>query len=292
MSLNVGDEMMRLSGVLRHASTGKWVRAKLGGPLVVDSRAALLLWEPRRIVPTYAVPDKDVRAELVPVGPAADSDVPVLHPGIPFAVHSTPGQPYDVHVGHDVRERAAFRPGDADLAGHVAFDFDAFDWTEEDEPLFAHPRDPFSRVDARRSSRHVRIERDGVLLAESHTPTLVFETKLCPRFYLPREDLKAEVLPSDMVTACPYKGRATYLSFAVGVNLAWTYPDPLPEASPLAGLVAFFDEVVDVTVDGVARDRPDSPVARIMKEEFGVSAQTRPDGSHAPHRDRGHPVRG
>jgi uncharacterized protein (DUF427 family) len=88
----------------------------------------------------------------------------------------------------------------------VVFDFDAFDWTEEDEPVFSHPRDPFSRVDARRSSRHVRIERDGVLLAESRTPTLVFETKLYPRFYLPREDVKAEMLPSDMVTACPIQG--------------------------------------------------------------------------------------
>ncbi|WP_328470976.1 DUF427 domain-containing protein [Actinoplanes sp. NBC_00393] len=271
MSVNVGDEMMRLLGVLRHEPTDKWVRARLGSRLVIDSRAALLLWEPRRIVPTYAVPDKDVRAELVPVEPAAGSDVAVLHPGIPFAAHSTPGQAYDVREGDDVRERAAFRPDDGDLTGHVAFDFDAFDWTEEDEPVFSHPRDPFSRVDARRSSRHVRIERDGVLLAESHTPTLAFETKLYPRFYLPREDLKAEVLPSDMVTACPYKGRATYLSFAAGENLAWTYPDPLPDASPLAGLVAFFDEVVDVIVDGVPRERPDSPVAKVMKDEFGVS---------------------
>ena len=123
MSLNVGDEMMRLLGVLRHEPTSKWVRARLGGRIVVDSRAALLLWEPRRIVPTYAVPDKDVRAELVPVEPAPESDVPVLHPGIPFAVHSTPGRTYDVRMGDDVRERAAFRPDDADLAGHVAFDF-------------------------------------------------------------------------------------------------------------------------------------------------------------------------
>lgn len=271
MSLNVGQEMMRLLGVLRHEPTDKWVRARLGDRLVVDSRAALLVWEPRRIVPTYAVPAEHVRAELVPAEPAPGDAIPVLHPGIPFAVHSAPGQTYDVRVGDVVRERAAFRADDVDLAGHVVFDFGAFDWTEEDEPLFSHPRDPFSRVDARRSSRHVRIERDGVLLAESHHPTLVFETKLYPRFYLPREDVKAEILPSDMVTACPYKGRATYLSFAVGKNLAWTYPDPLPDASPLAGLVAFFDEVVDVTVDGMPRKRPDSPVATLMKDEFGVS---------------------
>jgi uncharacterized protein (DUF427 family) len=271
MSVNVGDEMMRLIGVLRHQPTDKWVRARLGDRIVVDSRAALLMWEPRRIVPTYAVPEADVRGELVPVEAAARSEAPVLHPGIPFAAHSTPGRSFDVRVGDEVRERAAFRPADADLSGYVAFDFAAFDWTEEDEPVFSHPRDPFSRVDARRSSRHVRIERDGVLLAESHSPTLVFETKIHPRFYLPRADVRAEVLPSAMVTACPYKGRAAYLSFAVGENLAWTYPDPLPDAAPLAGLVAFFDEAVDVTVDGVLRKRPDSAVARVMKHEFGVS---------------------
>ncbi|MFF5078042.1 DUF427 domain-containing protein [Actinoplanes sp. NPDC000266] len=271
MSLNVGDEMMRLLGVLRHEPTEKWVRARLGGRLVADSRSALLLWEPRRITPTYAIPDRDFRAELIPAEPAPASDLPVLHPGIPFAAHSTPGQAYDVRVGDDVREQAAFRPADPDLTGHLVLDFGAFEWTEEDEPVFSHPRDPFSRVDARRSTRHVRVERDGVLLAESHTPTLVFETKVHPRFYLPREDLKAEPAPSDMVTACPYKGRATYLSFTVGENLAWTYPDPLPDAAPLAGLVAFFDEVVDVTVDGVPRRRPDSPVAKLMRDEFGVS---------------------
>ncbi|MEV6305157.1 DUF427 domain-containing protein [Actinoplanes sp. NPDC051861] len=271
MSLHVGDEMMRLSGMLRHQPTDKWIRGRLGGRLVVDSRAALLLWEPRRIVPTYAVPDSDVLADLVPAEPAPGSDEPVLHPGIPFAAHSTAGQSYHVRLGDDLRERAAFRPDDADLAGHIVFDFGALDWTEEDEPVFSHPRDPFSRVDARRSSRHVRIERNGVLLAESHSPTLVFETKLYPRFYLPREDITAEVLPSDMVTACPYKGRATYLSFAAGENLAWTYSDPLPEASPLTGLVAFFDEVVDVIVDGVPRKRPDTPLAKVMQDEFGVS---------------------
>ncbi|GAA4608131.1 DUF427 domain-containing protein [Actinoplanes octamycinicus] len=262
---------MRLLEVLRHQPTDKWVRARLGGRIVADSRAALLVWEPRRIVPTYAVPEADVRAGLVPVEAAPASDLPVLHPGIAFAAHSTPGQAYDVRLGDEVRERAAFRPDDADLAGHVLFDFDTFDWTEEDEPIFSHPRDPFSRVDIRRGSRHVRISRDGVLLAESHRPTLVFETKLHPRFYLPRADVTAEAVPGDMVTACPYKGRATYLSFAVGENLAWTYSDPLPEAAQLAGLVAFFDEVVDVTVDGIPRKRPDSPVAKVMKDEFGIS---------------------
>src|SRR5688500_7971252 len=111
--------MMRLFGVLRHEPTDKWVRGRLGDRLVVDSHAALLLWEPRRIVPSYAVPDADVRAELVPVESAPDSDEPVLHPGIPFAVHSTPGRTYDVHPGGHVRERAALRPDDADLTGHV-----------------------------------------------------------------------------------------------------------------------------------------------------------------------------
>ncbi len=111
---------------LRHEPTEKRIRATLGGEPVVDTRRSLLVWEPRRIVPSYAVPVEEITGELLPSSePPAESDVPVLHPGIPFAAHSTPGQAYDVRVGDDVRERAAFRTDDADLSGHIVFDFDA-----------------------------------------------------------------------------------------------------------------------------------------------------------------------
>ena len=275
MSIRARDSFMALFGKLRHEPIEKRVRAMLGDREVVDSTQAMLVWEPRRVVPSFAVPIADLRAELEPASAGPTSDAEVLHPRIPFAVHSTEGQSFDVRLNGQTLSGAAFRPDDPELNGHVILDFDAFDtWYEEDEPLFSHPRDPFHRVDARRSSRHVRIERDGRLLAESTEPTLVFETNLPVRFYLPRRDLQVEPGPSDRRSACPYKGHASYLSFDVGegksADLAWSYEDPVADARPLAGLVAFYDELVDVTVDGERRERPDTPFARALAEEFGL----------------------
>jgi uncharacterized protein (DUF427 family) len=145
---------------LRHEPIDRRIRATLGGETVVDSTGALLVWEPRRVTPLYAVPVQDVRGELEPSTAApVTSDAPFLHPGIPFAAHSTAGESLDVRVAGTMLEAAAFRPADEDLSGHVVLDYDAFDeWYEEDEAVFSHPRDPYHRVDTRRSSRHVRIE--------------------------------------------------------------------------------------------------------------------------------------
>jgi uncharacterized protein (DUF427 family) len=116
----------------------------------------------------------------------------------------------------------------------------------------------------------VRIERDGVLLAETTRAVLLWETSLPTRFYVPREDVVAEARPGDKRTTCAYKGHASYLSFDVGENLAWTYEDPLPEAAPVTGLVAFFDELVDVTFDGERRERPITPFANAIRDEAQV----------------------
>jgi uncharacterized protein (DUF427 family) len=237
----------------------------------VDSSRAVLVWEPRRISPAFAVPPADIAAELVAADPVPASDRPILHPGIPFAVHSTAGQPYSLRLGDRTLDGAAFVPEDADLAGYVLVDSQAFDqWLEEDEPVRSHPRDPYHRVDTRASSRHVRIERDGVLLAESTRPVLLFETHLPTRYYVPREDLRAPARPSARRTYCPYKGEASYLSFAVGDNLAWYYPDPLPDLPAITGLVAFYNEVVDIVVDGEPADGPPPEIAKAMVDEFGI----------------------
>jgi uncharacterized protein (DUF427 family) len=258
--------------VLRHEPTEKRVRALLGDRAVIDSTRAVLVWEPRRVVPSYAVPAGDIDAELVPAaGRPETGEHPLLHPGIPFAVHSAGGEPLTLRAGGQVREEAAFRLGDPDLSGYVLLDFRAFDrWYEEDEELIAHPRDPYHRVDVRHGSRAVRVQRDGRLLAESTRPTLVFETHLPTRFYLPRADIRAELLPSDRITYCPYKGRASYWSVPGRADIAWTYQQPLPDAVQLAGLVAFFDELVDVTVDGVPRPRPDTAVSTAVLDETGI----------------------
>ena len=252
------------SGVsqLRYEPTAKRIRAVLGGGTVVDTTRAVLVWEPRRVVPSYAVPVEDFRGDLVPAGSAeagaADemgvrvpdlSARPVLDPSVPFAAHSTEGDVVDVRAGGQTRPGAAFRPSDAELAGYVVLDFGAFDaWYEEDERNVAHPRDPFHRVDVLASSRQVSLELGGQVLAHSSRPVLLFETMLPTRYYLPREDVRAELIPSSKRTYCAYKGQASYWSVPADgdllADIAWTYEDPLHDALDVRGLIAFFTERV------------------------------------------------
>jgi uncharacterized protein (DUF427 family) len=266
--------MRQRFGELRFEPTEKRVRVEHGGLPVAQTDRAVLVWEPRRIVPAYAVPSEDLQVEPVPAGPAeqaAADDTRILHPGIPFSVHSTPGEVLDIHLGEQVLEGAGFRPSDPELDGLTVLDFNAFDtWYEEAEKIFSHPRDPYHRVDVRPSDRRVRIELDGEVLAESSRPMLLFETGLPPRFYLPVEDLVVGRTPTSTRTACPYKGWASYWSFGDRDDLAWSYEDPLPDALRIKGYVAFWDEVVEVVVDDTGRDRPQSDFTEALKDEFGL----------------------
>ena len=89
---------------------------------------------------------------------------------------------------------------------------------------------------------------------------LLFETLLPVRFYLPRDDVAVALEPSDTVSYCAYKGRASYLSVPGGPrDVAWTCPDPLHDAPPVRDRICFFDERVDVIVDGERRARPVTP---------------------------------
>jgi uncharacterized protein (DUF427 family) len=167
---------------------------------------------------------------------------------------------FDVIAGEETGAAAAFRPDDTDLADYVILEFAAFEWREEDEPVVSHPHDPFGRIDVLRSSRHVRIELDGERLADSNRPMLLFETLLPVRFYLPREDVAVRLEPSDTATYCAYKGRASYYSVPDGPrDVAWTYHEPRHDAEPVRDRICFFDERVDVIVDGTRRDRPVTP---------------------------------
>lgn len=281
MSVQLRKVFFSQLGEVRFEPSAKRIRAMVGDETVIDTTRAALLWEPRRIVPTYAVPAADIRAELVPSTPPpvdseADgiqglampdvSDRPVLDPSIPFDVHTADGQPMDVLTsGSDPKALpgAGFRLDDHDLEGYVVLDFDAFTWYEENELNVAHPKDPFHRIDILSSSRHVRLELNGELLAESTRPLMLFETSLPVRFYLPREDVRAQLTATQTHTHCAYKGQASYWSVqAAGdtvPDIAWTYLKPLREAEPIRDHVAFFDESVDVVLDGVARDRPVTP---------------------------------
>jgi uncharacterized protein (DUF427 family) len=276
VSSRVRESLTNGLGLLRHEPIAKRIRAVLGETTVVDTSRAMLVWEPRRVVPSYAVPIEDLRAQLAASedGVTASDDVghrmpevsarPVLDPSILFRFHTAPGLAVDVIAAGQTLAGAGTRIDDPDLAGYVVLDFSAFDtWLEEDEINLTHPRDPFHRVDVLASSRRVRIELGGELLAESSRPVLLFETMLPTRYYLPREDVRIEMLPSTTTTVCAYKGRALYWSPVVAgralPDLAWSYPAPLHEADHVRDRIAFFDEKVDVFLDGQARSRPATP---------------------------------
>jgi uncharacterized protein (DUF427 family) len=225
----------------------KRVRAYLGGELVADTTHPLLVWE-KPYYPTYYFPAADVRAELRADGGVAHS--PSRGDGITFSVRA----------GDSEAAGAAIRYDDSpfeELREAIRLDWAAMDaWFEEDEQVFTHPRDPYTRVDILPSSRHVRIEVDGVTIAETSKPTLLFETNLPVRYYLPKTHIRMDILtPSESTSHCPYKGDAEYWSFALGdsvkADIAWSYRTPLPESQKIAGLISFYPERVELYVDGV-----------------------------------------
>ena len=143
-------------------------------------------------------------------------------------------------------------------------DFDAFDWWEEDEPIVGHPRDPFHRIDVRQSSRRVRLEHHGIVLADSDRGRWLFEgTFPMVRYYLPTEDVRVELRPTELHTTCAYKGHATHYTAVFDdqelVNIAWSYQEPLPDAAEVAGLVCFYQERLDLFLDGEAVERVQTP---------------------------------
>src|SRR4051794_26019587 len=228
------------------------VRAVFGGTVVADSKRVLLLRE-RRHVGVYYFPMDDVRMDLLETSERT-SHCPYKGDASYWSI-VVDGQRADDAVW-------AYEdplPDRADINGYVAFFWDKLDhWFEEDEEVFVHPRDPHHRVDACRSSRHIRVVIDGQTVAESDRPVLVFETGLPVRYYLPKLDVRLDLLtPTSTVTKCPYKGQARYWSAAGVEDAAWSYTYPLPAMAELTAHVAFFQERVDeLWVDGEEVERP------------------------------------
>jgi uncharacterized protein (DUF427 family) len=182
-------------------------------------------------------------------------------------VFVTGRMPYYAFPAADVHLSAA-RPEPA-VPGFVRVPWNEVDaWFEEDEEVFVHVRDPYHRIDVVPTSRKVRISVDGVVLAESTSVVGLYETSLPPRWYFPREDVRTDLLErSDTLTRCPYKGQATHWSARVGDGLTpdvgWSYDGEVrPEATGIRGRVAFYDERVDVDLDGVRQERPKTPWSR------------------------------
>ncbi len=249
-----GDYPPTLPPVNHTAPVPRRIRALLDGHVVVDTTSALYLWEWSHY-PQYYIPIDDI-----------DPTVLVDEQREQRLSRGT-ARRYALQVG-DVVRPAALRVygGDATvegLAGRARFEWDALDaWFEEDEQVFVHPRDPYTRVDALRSTRTVRVELDGVILAESASPVLVFETGLPTRYYLNRTEIDfTHLSPTETVTACPYKGTTSgYWTVRLGdatyADIAWAYDFPTRQLSPIAGLVAFYNEKVDTYLDGRLLDRP------------------------------------
>jgi uncharacterized protein (DUF427 family) len=229
------------------------VRGLVAGEIVFDTTRALYVWE-WPPYPHYYVPLADVRSDLlVPEGQAEDS---------PRGRAERHGLQLGDVRRPDVARVLADSPVDG-LSGTVRFDWGALDaWFEEDERIFVHPRNPYSRVDALRSTRTVRVERNGTVLAESSSPVMVFETGLPTRYYLNRTEVDwAHLIPTETVTECPYKGTTGgWWSVRAGgrvlPDLAWSYDFPTRQLLPIAGLVAFYNERVDVVLDGRRLERP------------------------------------
>src|ERR1700761_351832 len=242
-------------GTVRVEPSAKRVRAYLAGRLVADTRHPSLVWE-IPYYPAYYFPLRDVTAELAPTGKTEHS------PSRGDAVL------YDVRVDGAAAEGAARQYPDSPLPAIrdlVRFEWAAMDeWLEEDEPVYTHPRDPSPRVDILASSRHVRVEVDGVTVADSARPVILFETGLPARYYLPLPDVRTELLvPSAAQSHCPYKGTAACWSVDTGhgvhQDLVWIYRTPLPESQKVAGLACFYNEKVDLYIDGELQDRPRTP---------------------------------
>jgi uncharacterized protein (DUF427 family) len=238
-------------GRVRVEPCAKRVRAVLGEEVVADSSSTLLVWEVP-YYPTYYFPPSDVRTDiLVATGESKRS---------PSRGSATQ---YEVKAGDSGGAAYSFHDSSMpELTDRYVLVWNTMDhWYEEDEEVFVHARDPHTRVDILPSSRRVRVEVDGVTVADSTNGRFLFETGLPARYYLPKTDVRMDLLtPTDKVTACPYKGTARYWSVTAGEavypDVVWAYDDPLPESERIAGMVCFYNEKADIFVDEVLQERP------------------------------------
>ena len=231
------------------------IRVLFAGETIVDSTGAKLLHETKHL-PVYYFPEEDVRRDVLEPSEKrshcphkGDARYWSIRVGGRTATDAVWGYPQPI-------ESASF------LAGHLAFYWDEVDeWFAEDEQLFGHPRDPYARIDVYPTSRRVRVMLDGEVVADTVRAKVLFEANLPPRFYIPPEDIRLDVLEdSPRRTRCAYKGSASYWHVRVGEtlhdDLAWTYREPQHDAQPVRDLIAFYNERVDVEVDGTVGERP------------------------------------
>jgi uncharacterized protein (DUF427 family) len=235
--------------------TARRVRVFFGGEAIADSNNVMVLFNGPRI-PMYFFPRSHVRMEF-----AEESDRQETDPRLGERSYAS------LKVGAHRAEDALFNypapiVDGPDLSEFVSFVWDAMDsWFEEDEQILRHPRDPYKRVDVLHSSRHVRVLVEGSVVADTERPMLLFETGLPVRYYIPKLDVRMDLLsPTPTRTRCPYKGEAVYWNLDVDSHhledIVWSYPAPIPEIPKIENLLSFYNEKVDIEVDGVVHARP------------------------------------
>jgi uncharacterized protein (DUF427 family) len=231
------------------------VRALFAKETVVDSTRAMLLHE-TGLLPVYYFPQDDFREELLR---PSQKSTHCPHKGDARYWHVAVGErraPDAVWAYPEPIESASF------LAGYAALAWDSFDeWFVEDEQAFGHPRDPYARIDVYKTTRHVRVLVDGEVLADSRRTKVLYETSLPPRYYFPPEDVRVELFePSSRRTRCAYKGSASYwnvrLDGGILEDFVWSYPEPQHDAEQVRDLYCFFNERVDLELDGKLVERP------------------------------------
>jgi uncharacterized protein (DUF427 family) len=268
-SANGTPKISMASPSVRVEPSQRWVRVEFNEQIVADSKEPILVWSSGHMV-TYYFPEEDVRQELLtPSRRGGDGkqyfDLQVGDRTVEAAAWSYP-EPAPQSAAPRSAEAA---PQSAEseqpaLIGYVTFKWNKMDhWYEEEEEIFVHPRDPHHRVDAIPSSRHIRVEVDGVIVADTKRPVLLFETGMPVRYYIPQEDIRMDLLsPTRAVTHCPYKGASSYWSIKIGDqvrrNVVWGYLDPVEEIPKIKGLLSFFNEKLDICIDGELEKRPET----------------------------------
>jgi uncharacterized protein (DUF427 family) len=228
------------------------VRAIFGGATVLDTASGMLLHE-SNLLPQLYLPRDDVRNDLL-----TSTDHRTHCPFKGDASYCS------VTVNDRTADNALWSyldplPDANWLRDHVALYWDSMDaWFDEDEEVVGHLRDPYHRVDARATSRHVRVVADGEVVAESRRAVVLSETALPNRFYLPPDDTRRDLLElSATHTVCPYKGTASYRSLRTPSGMisdaAWCYPEPLDGMQAIRSYLCFVAEGVQTWVDGVLR---------------------------------------
>jgi uncharacterized protein (DUF427 family) len=219
-------------------------------------------------LPIYYFPRDEVRMDLLEPGGESEA-----------SANKGPERNWSLRVGERTLEDAAIDFPDppteaSSLEGLIAFRWAAMDeWYEEDELAVVHARDPYHRVDVLDTTRHVKVSLDGELLAETRRGRVLFETGLPPRWYIPYDDVRTELLePSDKRTGCAYKGFASYWSVRVGdgleEDLVWTYREPRHDAARISDYLAFFNERTDIAIDGEPQERPLTPWSPDWKDRL------------------------